>query len=104
MDLTNLLTSLRATMRGYYSPLATKLTAMFNALQSHVSDTSNPHRVTKRDVDLENVENYAVATKQQAIDGISDNTYMTPRRTSQALDSSLSELAEIFERAADDLE
>lgn len=52
---------------------------------AHANDTDNPHEVTKADVDLPLVENYPPATVQQAIDGLSGTTYMTPLTTYAAL-------------------
>lgn len=51
----------------------------------HLDDKGNPHGVTKDQVGLANVENYPIATSQQAIDGVHHRSYMTPLRTREAL-------------------
>lgn len=68
----------------YMSPLRTAQavqTLVGDSLEAHVNDTENPHSVTKSQVGLGNVQNYGVATRDDAI-GISRNDrYMTPLRT-----------------------
>lgn len=53
----------------------------------HEANTSNPHSVTKAQVGLGSVENYAIATQAEAQAGTVTNKYMTPQRTKQAIDS-----------------
>jgi hypothetical protein len=52
---------------------------------SHINSTNNPHQVTKTQVGLSDVENYGVATKQEAEEGASNTKYMTPLRVSEAI-------------------
>ena len=47
-------------------------------LENHMRDASNPHKTDKNQVGLGQVQNYAIATDQQALDGIINNAYMTP--------------------------
>lgn len=47
--------------------------------------TSHSHTVTKSDVGLGSVENYAVATQAEAEAGTVNNKYVTPLRASQAI-------------------
>src|SRR5690606_21784694 len=54
-------------------------------LDSHTSNTNNPHSVTKEQVGLGNVENFPVATQAEAEVGTATNRYMTPERTAQAI-------------------
>lgn len=56
------------------------------ANQDHILDTNNPHEVTKGQVGLGSVENYGIATQEEATDGTVTNKYMTPLRTMQAID------------------
>lgn len=56
-------------------------------LQEHIDDTNNPHEVSKDQVGLGSVQNYAVATQSQAVAGDLNNRYMTPLRTAQAIAS-----------------
>lgn len=58
-----------------------------DTIAGHASNRENPHRVTAEQVGLGSVANYPVATAQQARDGTSDGTYMTPLKTKQAIDS-----------------
>jgi len=53
-------------------------------LNTHISDRNNPHFVTKAQVGLGLVENYAIATQAQAQQGQGD-AYMTPVRVQQAI-------------------
>lgn len=52
---------------------------------NHISNTSNPHGVTKAQVGLGSVLDYGVATQTEAEAGTSDSKYMTPLKTSQAI-------------------
>lgn len=54
-------------------------------IQAHLIDHTNPHQVTKDQVGLSSVENYAVATQAEAEAGARDDLYMTPLKTSQAI-------------------
>lgn len=78
---------------SYMTPLRTREAidnVVGNSLNSHVINNSNPHGVTKTQVGLSNVENYGIATDIEAIDGIDNNSYMTPLRTKQAIDAQVS--------------
>ena len=48
---------------------------------THIADETNPHKVTKTQVGLSNVLNYAVATMDQAKAGVATDLYMTPALT-----------------------
>lgn len=48
------------------------------ALNAHKADLANPHEVTKDQVGLAAVQNYATATTAQATTGTATNLYMTP--------------------------
>ncbi|HEY9571043.1 MAG TPA: phage tail protein [Metalysinibacillus sp.] len=52
-------------------------------LSLHTTNKDNPHGVTKAQVGLNNVANYAVATEAEAKEGTSNTKYMTPLRTNQ---------------------
>lgn len=54
-------------------------------IQSHITDTDNPHSVTKTQVGLGNVENYGIATLAEAEAGTATDKYMTPQRTKEAI-------------------
>lgn len=55
------------------------------ALASHTNNTSNPHNVTKGQVGLGSVPNYAMATLAEAISGTSTTTFMSPYLVAQAI-------------------
>lgn len=52
---------------------------------AHLGNKANPHGVTKSQVDLGSVQNYGLATKQEAETGTSNVKYMTPLRTAEAI-------------------
>lgn len=47
-------------------------------LSNHIADKNNPHGVTKAQVGLSNVQNYAMATNANAIDENNGTTYLSP--------------------------
>ena len=55
-------------------------------VESHTTNTNNPHAVTKAQVGLPQVENYQISTRLEAEAGALNNRYMTPLRTKQAID------------------
>lgn len=56
-----------------------------NAFAAHVANVNNPHQVTKAQVGLGNVDNYATATTAEAQAGTVNNKFMTPLRTKEAI-------------------
>lgn len=59
-----------------------------NATQNvaaHANDFDNPHRVTLAQLGLTQIQDYPIATMDEARAGTSNVTYMTPLRTSQAI-------------------
>lgn len=72
----------------YMTPVRVKqaiAAVALTALNTHAADASNPHAVTKGQVGLGSVQNYAVATLAEAQDATSNATYMTPLRTAQTI-------------------
>lgn len=65
------------------------------ALPAHVADKNNPHNVTKEQVLLGNVENYGIATLQEATAGVVSNKYMTPERVRQAMVAMLAQTLDV---------
>lgn len=53
----------------------------------HTSMTNNPHNVTKGYVGLGNVDNYMTSSQSEAQAGTASNKFMTPLRTSQAIEA-----------------
>ncbi len=52
----------------------------------HINDKNNPHDVTKAQVGLSLVMNYAVATQQQTLQGTRNDLYTTPYTVKYAID------------------
>ncbi|MDT2743937.1 glycerophosphodiester phosphodiesterase family protein [Enterococcus asini] len=52
--------------------------ASTKALNTHISNNSNPHGVTKEQIGLGNVPNYSVASTEEAEAGIADDKLITP--------------------------
>ena len=61
----------------------------WSAVKGHVSDLNNPHLVTKTQVGLGNVQNYGLSSMVAAQAGAANDSYMTPVRTWDAIDSYL---------------
>ena len=63
-----------------------------STVDAHISLTDNPHSVTKSQVGLGSVSNYALATQAEAQAGTSNAKYMTPLRVKEAITSQTSAL------------
>jgi hypothetical protein len=59
------------------------------AAAAHISNTNNPHAVTKAQVGLGSVDNYPTASQAEAEAGTAANRFMTPQRTKQYVDTRL---------------
>lgn len=55
-------------------------------IDDHVGNKNNPHGVTKAQVGLGSVQNYATATTTAQATGTATNLYMTPSATREAID------------------
>jgi hypothetical protein len=55
------------------------------AFTSHINNQLNPHNVTAAQVGLFNVQNFGIASQQDALNGTSNTVYMTPLRTQQQI-------------------
>lgn len=64
----------------------TDVAAVNTALNTHKNNTSNPHSVTKTQVGLGSVENYGIATENEAKAGSVNNKYMTPQRSKNVIE------------------
>lgn len=73
-------------------------------VDTHVSNTSNPHNTTKVQVGLGSVENLGLATQAEAEAGTSAAKYMTPQRTSQAIVKGLEPLQQQVTTHLDQIE
>ena len=54
-------------------------------LDSHTENISNPHKVTKTQIGLGNVDNYSTATQAEAEAGTATNKFMTPSLVFKAI-------------------
>lgn len=59
------------------------------ALNTHVADKANPHQVTKAQVGLGNVDNFATATPAEGVAGTAVDKFMTPATTTAKVDDSI---------------
>ena len=72
----------------YMTPLRVKeaiTSQVGTSFTQHAGNTNNPHAVTALQVGLGNVQNYGVANNAEALEGVSNTTYMTPLRVSQVI-------------------
>lgn len=80
----------------YMTPFLTKsaIDLVRTSLQLHELARDNPHNVTKSQVGLSNVQNYAIATLAEAQAGTVTNKYMTPYLVKQAVTAVQSEIGD----------
>ncbi|MGY4757276.1 hypothetical protein LB438_11345 [Lactococcus lactis subsp. lactis] len=62
-------------------------------ISSHTIDISNPHKVTAAQVGLGNIQNFGLATEDEAKQGISNAKYMTPSLTQAVLSANIKSIA-----------
>ena len=55
-------------------------------MEAHITNKENPHEVTKKQLGLENVDNFQTATKINAEEGTAYSKFMTPIRTREAIE------------------
>lgn len=61
------------------------IAALQNALNAHINNSNNPHSTNKNQIGLNNIENYSIADKATAENGVSNSHYMTPLRVKEAI-------------------
>ena len=91
---------------AYMTPLRVKEAIDFQvgtAFASHISDTTNPHNVTKAQVGLSSVENFSVASVSDARGGTLQNRYMTPFHVFEAIDAKLGSRLDGFDTSLSNL-
>lgn len=99
MNLPALLATLRASMATYFGGISARVKTLITRFNAHEANKDNPHETDKVHVGLDQVQNWAPSTKQQAIDGTNNTSYLTPKRLTNALDG----VAQAFEDATNDL-
>lgn len=73
---------------AFMTPASTSaaITALaLTPLNAHTTNTGNPHNVTKAQVGLSNVDNFATASNAQGLAGTSTVLFMTPASTAAAI-------------------
>ncbi|MHA3999172.1 hypothetical protein ACXPVD_12205 [Lactococcus cremoris] len=63
------------------------------SINNHIGDTSNPHKVTAAQVGLGNIQNFGLATEDEAKQAISNAKYMTPSLTQAVLSANINSIA-----------
>lgn len=105
MNIVALMAALQTVMRGYYATLHAKVEGIMSVISGHIQDLDNPHRVNKDTMGLDLIENFPPATEEQAREAVSNESYMTPKRTSEQIDELvLQPLTDAFNDAANQLE
>ena len=69
-----------STITTQLSNLDTKIINAETRINLHTVNLDNPHEVNKEQIELGNVENYGIATTEEATEGLVDNKYMTPAK------------------------
>lgn len=67
------------TKKEYVDKISTSLTA-------HEDNLENPHNVTKKQIGLENLSNFGIASVDEAINGLTNEKYMTPKNVKAVTD------------------
>ncbi|GEM_PF-5429172 len=62
-------------------------------IEAHTNDLKNPHKVTAAQVGLGNVQNFGLATEDEAKQGTSNAKYMTPSLTQAVLSANINSIA-----------
>ena len=79
--------SLNALEKKVTTSLSETSKTLTENLNKHINNKDNPHTVTKTQVGLGNVGNYAIATQSEATSGKTDVKYMTPLKVKQAVEA-----------------
>lgn len=61
-------------------------------IEQHIDARDNPHGVTREYVGLGFVENFKVATDQEAFEGVEPNLFITPKQLKRTFDGILTRL------------
>lgn len=75
-----------------------------NNFNNFVERRDNPHQVNKAQVGLELVENFGVATSEEAIAGVASDKYMTPVLTKEVVAAAIEALVGTAPEALDTLQ
>lgn len=78
MEQQKLLDVLKKNYGVYFTAVGNKIQELAKSLYTHVNFKGNPHGTTATDINLGNLPNYPVATEQEAEEGKSNTTLLTP--------------------------
>lgn len=72
----------------FMTPYGVKVyvSGVLGGFTDHIDDQNNPHRVTAMQVGLGNVQNFGIATDEEALAAEIDTAYMTPRLVGLIID------------------
>lgn len=95
---------LKGYMTQFFATGQSKLTTVLNRLNEHTVAKGNVHNLQPKDIGLGNVPDWLPATKKQADAGVSNNAFMTPKRTDNYVDKNVYQpLSDAFSAAANEL-
>lgn len=98
------LNQLKSTMQTYFASNLSKLTTIKDRLNDHTTEKGNVHDMTPQDIGLGNVPDWLPSTQKQAESGLSNNSFMTPRRVDDYANKNIfTVIGDAFKAAADDL-
>ena len=76
-----------STITNQLAELNTRIINTETKINLHTANFENPHEVNKQQVELGNVENYSVASVEEATEGLVDDKYMTPAKVRSFVES-----------------
>lgn len=104
LDFKESLDKLKTTMSQFFSTSGDKLSTLKDRLNDHTETKGNVHGMEPEDIGLGNVPNWLPSTLKQAQGGLSNNSFMTPRRVDDYADKNIyTVIGDAFKDAADDL-
>lgn len=98
------LNQLKQGISTYCATVLQKFTTIRNRLNAHTTATGNVHDLQASEIGLGNVPDWPPADQATAERGLSNNSFMTPRRTDDYVNKNVYEvIGDAFSAAADDL-
>jgi hypothetical protein len=82
---------LRQQMQAIRDELELLIAAVDDKVDLHIADYANPHRVTKLQVGLGQVQDFPIASASEALAGTATNRYMTPALTTTLINRLIDE-------------
>lgn len=95
---------LKNSITQYCSTVLDKFTTLTTRFNAHEAQTGNVHNLEASDIGLTHVPDWSPATKKQAVDGVSNNTFMSAKRVDNYADANVyTVIGDAFKAAADEL-